>query len=123
MKRFFARLLFKYQLSRGKLIKVDERHRRVGKTTMMVKMSVKKNIPILVGSQNHIYLIKQYNENAEVYGFAKNFTKNVVGRRFPNGVLIDESVDPDMVKLLQKQYPNAIKIRGGFLHNYGSETK
>lgn len=114
MKRFFTRLWFKYQLSRGKLVKVNDTHRGIGKTTMLIERSLKFNMPILVGNQEQIDIIKYMNPDVEVIGFAPNFTRSVVGRTFSNGVLIDESVADEMVEHLQKAYPNAIKIKGGF---------
>jgi hypothetical protein len=115
MKKFFTRLRLKYQLSRGQLIEVNSSYKGIGKTTMLIKRSLKKDMPILVGSQKEIDEIKRVNPNIKVYGYAPNFTKHLRGIGFPNGVLIDETVKREMVEHLQKTTPNAIKIQGGFL--------
>lgn len=114
MKRFFTRLWFQYQLSKGKLIYINASHAKVGKTSLLIDRSIKYDIPILVGNQAEIDNIKDRNEDVKVFGYAPNFTKHIYSGSFPNGVLIDESVDNDLVKHLKKAYPNAIKIQGGF---------
>jgi len=106
---------FKFLLSRNKLIKVDERHRGVGKTYMMIEKAIKHNIPIIAGNQQAINHIKRNANAVEVYGLAENFTVHVRDKKFPNGVLIDESVDPKMISWL---IDLNIEIRGGFIPNY-----
>jgi hypothetical protein len=113
------RTWFKFLLSQDKLIKVDERHRGVGKTYMMIEKAIKYDIPILAGTQRHVDLIKRSANVVDVYGFAKNFTIHIKGKTFPNGVLIDESVDPEMLAELRA---NNIRIRGGFIPNYRSDN-
>ena len=112
--KFFTRLLFKYQLSKGKLIKVGEKHRGIGKTTMLIKRAIKHDMTILVGSQRHIDYIKSLNPDVKVLGFAPNFTKHVYNGYFPNGVLLDESVDQEIAMYLWRAYPMSIEIKGGF---------
>jgi hypothetical protein len=99
----------------NKLILVDERHRGIGKTYMMIERAIKHDIPIIAGNQPTIDSIKRLANVVEVYGFAPNFTKSVIGKQFPNGVLIDESVKPELIPELQARF----KIRGGFIQNYG----
>lgn len=111
---------FKFQLDRDKLIKVDDRHRGVGKTYMMIDRAIKEDIAILAGNQDAINLIKRNANSVDVYGFAPNFTRHVDGVRFPNGVMIDESVKPEMIKELEAR---RIRIRGGFIQNYGSDNE
>jgi hypothetical protein len=115
--RPIKRLWFKFLLNQDKLIKVDDRHRGVGKTYMMIERAIKHDIPIIAGSQRHIDLIKRFGNPVDVYGLAPNFTIHVQGKRFPNGVMIDESVKPEMIDWLKG---NNIRIRGGFVQNYGS---
>jgi hypothetical protein len=113
VKRFW----FRFLLSNSKLIKVDDRHRGVGKTYMMIERAIKYDIPIIAGSQQQMDLIKRMANTVDVYGFAPNFTRGVLGKQFPNGVLIDESVKPEMIPELKARF----KIRGGFIQNYGSD--
>lgn len=117
--RPIKRAWFKFLFSRDKLIKVDDRHRGIGKTYMMIEKSIKYNIPIIAGSQQQMDLIKRNGNPCEVYGFAKNFTKGVLSQQFPNGVIIDESVDPKLIPELKARF----KIRGGFIQNYGSDKQ
>lgn len=112
--RPIKRVWFKFLLSRDKLIKVDERHRGIGKTYMMIEKSIKYNIPIIAGNQRTIDVIKRNGNPCVVYGFAKNFTHQVLGKKFPNGIIIDESVDPSLIEELRKKFD----IRGGFVQNY-----
>ena len=105
------RLWFRYLLSRNKLIKVDERHHGIGKTYMTIDRAMKLNIPIIVGSQKEIDMVKRFANTVEVYGFARNFTAKVLNQSFPDGVLIDDSVDPELISLLESQFT----IRGGFI--------
>lgn len=111
MKKLLTRLWFKFQLSQGKLIKVNDSHRGIGKTTMLVKRSVKHSIPILVGNQQDIDYIKSINSDVEVIGFAPLYTLNVTGRTFPNGVLLEQSVASEMHDHLE-----FITIKGGFIN-------
>jgi hypothetical protein len=113
--RPIKRLWFKFLLNRDKLIKVDERHRGVGKTYMMIERAIKEDIPIVVGNQQQAYLIKRDGNPVEVLRLAKNFTIDFKGKHFPNGVMIDESVDPTMIPFIEGEN---IKIRGGFIRNY-----
>lgn len=115
----FKRMWFRFLLSRNKLIKVDDRHRGVGKTYMMIERAIKYDIPIIAGSQQHMDLIKRNGNPCDVYGFAKGYTKGVLSMKFPNGILIDESVDPELIPELQARF----KIRGGFIQNYRKSDK
>lgn len=110
------RMWFKFLLNRDKLIKVDERHRGIGKTYMMIERAIEKNIPIVVGSQQQADNIKRNGNPVEVVRMAKNFSIDIEGRKFPNGVMIDESLDEDMIKEIKAR---KIRIRGGFIANYG----
>lgn len=86
---------------------------------MMIDKAIKYDIPIIVGNQQRINAIKRNGNPCEVFGFAKGFTKGVLGQEFPNGILIDESVDPELIPKLKARF----KIRGGFIQNYGSDNK
>lgn len=117
IKRFW----FKFLLSRDKLIKVDDRHRGIGKTYMMIEKAIKEDIPVVVGSQQMASVIKRNGNPVEIIRLAKGFTIEIKGKRssLPNGVIIDESVDPSMIKVIEGE---GIKIRGGFIANYGGEN-
>jgi hypothetical protein len=114
----FKRLWFKALISMNQLVLVDDRHRGIGKTYMMIERAIKHDIPIIAGSQQQMDAIKRMGNVVEVYGFAPNFTKGVLGKEFPNGILIDESVKPELIAELKARF----KIRGGFIQNYGSDN-
>lgn len=114
------RLWFKYQLQKEELIKVDDRTRGIGKTTMMVDLASKKGYGIVVGFQSTADHIRSLDKDIKIYRLADNFTLEVAGKE--DNVLIDESVKPEMVERLKAEFPQ-MKIRGGFIQNYGNEVK
>lgn len=109
----------KFRLEKGHLITVGERHRRIGKTTMMIDLAKKKNYGIVVGNQPTAEMLMKH-EDLRIYRLAENFTIDFKDRE--DEVLIDESVQPSMIKRLQKEFPD-IKIRGGFIQSYKFEIK
>lgn len=86
---------------------------------MMIDRAIRENIPIVVGCQQQMYLIKRDGNPVEVLRLAENFTIDFRGKRFPNGVMIDESVDPKMIPFIEGK---RIKIRGGFIANYRGDN-
>ena len=114
----FDRIWFKILLNKNHLIVINDSHRGIGKTTMLIKRSMKHNAPIVVGNQNHWNLIKDIEINTQVYRLAENFTIDFKGKSFPNGVLIDESIDKKMIDWIKD---NNIEIRGGFV--YGGKNE
>lgn len=66
----------------------------------LIEKSVSENVPILVGNQHTFNELKARNPKVEVYGFAPNFTLHVKNRDFPNGVLVDSSVQRNLLKEL-----------------------
>jgi hypothetical protein len=114
------RLWFRFLLSQNVLIKVDDRHRGIGKTYMMIERAIKYDIPIVAGSQQHIDLIKRFGNPVDVYGLSPDFTSHIQKKQFPNGVMIDESLKPEMITWLKNR---GINIRGGFIYNYRSDKQ
>jgi hypothetical protein len=117
LKTFFTRLWFNHQLNKDKIIKVDDRHRGVGKTTMLLKRARKENLPIVVGNQGMVRVIRDLsNHKADIIRLAPNLTIDIKGtqHKYPNGVLIDNSVDPMMIAELHN---NGFVIRGGFINS------
>jgi hypothetical protein len=74
----------------------------------LAERSVNENIPILAGSQARIDFYKEISPDIEVYGFAKNYTKSVLSTELPNGVIVDRSIDEEMIQVLRD---NNIAIR------------
>lgn len=108
----FLKKLFKKETPfEGKLLKVEG-----SKADRVIELSdyaMINKIVVLVGNQEMIDIYKKRYEDIEVYGFAKNFTKHLEKIDAENGVLIDESVETDMVDYLRLSFPN-IKIVGGY---------
>lgn len=75
----------------------------------LVEFAVENDIHILVGNQGRIDFIKELSPDAKVFGFAKNYTKNVAQAEHPNGVIIDKSVSEEMVEYLKTELSH-IKI-------------
>lgn len=115
LKRMMYRYWFMFLLWMGQMIKVDDRHRGIGKTTMMIKHAQKHEKCIVVGTQIHYDLIKSLGFNEKrIVRLAKGLTLDIVGNHFPNGVVIDESVDPELMIEIEGRH---IK-HCGFLQNY-----
>lgn len=117
LKTFFYRKLFQFRLNRGDLIKVDDRHRGVGKTTMMIKLAMDNGHGIVVGNQLAHDQIKSMCHYVKVFRLAPNYTIEMRG--LAGSVLIDESLSLEMVEFLQAE--PQWEIRGGFIANYGGE--
>lgn len=120
IKVFFTQLYFKHKLKKGELIKVDERHNVIDKTTMLVDYAVKHDLPIVVGNQSTASVIKNMNQNIKIIRLAEKFTFEIKGKEneYSNGVLVDESVNSKLIRLITV---NNLKIRGGFEQNYKGE--
>ena len=113
----FKKAYFKCLLSFNSLVKVDERHRGVGKSTMLAERAIKKDMTIVVGTQTAYNHLKEINKNVKILRLAHNFSIEVRGmeKNHPNGVLIDESLEKDLIEFL---LDNNYEIKGGFLQNY-----
>jgi len=116
----YKRSSFNRKLNKGKLILVDERHRGIGKTTMMIELANKMDYGIVVGNQMTASSLLDQDKDLKIYRLAKNFTFELQGK--DEKVLIDESVEPIMIEVLKSELPR-IEICGGFIQNYGEEVK
>lgn len=115
----FKRAWFKFLLNRNKMITVGESHRGIGKTYMMIERAMKEDIAIVVGTQQSADNIKRHGNPVDVVRLAPNFTLDLEVSVFPNGVMIDETVDPKMIVVLESKN---IEIRGGFIADYGGDV-
>jgi hypothetical protein len=114
--RPIKRLLFKLLLKFNVVIPTTEKDRGVGKTYILIERALKECLPIVVGTQMEYNYIKRNANPVEVIRFKKGYTLEIIGKKFPNGVLIEESIDKEEVEYLKFE---GIKIRGGF--NYKGE--
>ena len=98
--------------NKDKLIVVDDRHRGIGKTTAILEMAKELNLPIFkvgdIQSDMESYLRLEENINIKVI---RRFRVSCGKTNAPNGVLIDEDVDYETIKMLKGQ---GVRIRGGF---------
>ena len=99
----------------GKLVIVNETHRGTGKTSTLIIVAKEEKLPIIVGNNaqkeyvlNRSVELKQ--EIKEVYTVS-----DLRGRRFPNGVLIDDTVSVVDAEKIRLEYN--IIIRGGFIYS------
>jgi len=111
---------FKLLLNRDKLIKVDDRHRGIGKTYMMIERAMKEDIPIVVGGQGFANLVKRNGNPVDVLIMTDEKSPDLIGKRLPNGVMIDESLNPKLIAVIKSR---RIRVRGGFISNYGGDKK
>jgi len=103
---------FKEQLKHGELIAINKDYNDIDTLDLLIDCAKHHNLGIVVGSQMKANAIKNMNENIRIYRLAKNFTFEI--RKADNDcILIDESVDLEMIEWL-KQQPN-ITICGGFI--------
>ena len=118
---FFKNLFEKKEVNKlEKIVEIDtndgNREKRLSK---LISISLDKKIPIIVGNQKTIDIIKEKNKKCEVYGLAKGYTFLIKQKELKDGVLIDESLSKDMISELV----NHTKIRGGFLEKEKNKIK
>lgn len=106
------RMWFKFLLNKGNLITIDERHAKIGKTTMLIEVAKKYGNAIVVGTQAEYDNIKSRELYVNVYRLAEGFTIDLKGQA--GRVMIDESVSPKMVKWLQEN--PSFEVVGGFIY-------
>lgn len=100
----------KEKLEHGELITISNND--IDTLPLLAECAERHDLGIVVGSQMKANAIKNMNENIRIYRLAKNFTFEI--RKADNDcILIDESVDLEMIEWL-KQQPN-ITICGGFI--------
>lgn len=104
-------------VNHGKLIRVSNKERALGKTTLLINLSLDYNIPIVVGSKHLVKWTKDeakkmYGENTEVSVIHASESE-LAGRKFPNGVLVDCQINLHQYLLIKKW----CLIRGGFYHD------
>ncbi|UGO51086.1 hypothetical protein PQE70_gp233 [Bacillus phage vB_BanS_Nate] len=103
----------------GQLIRVTEKERQIGKTTLLIDLALFYDIPILVGNESLVEYTKELAFKKVGWDEAKKIVvlvgkaQNIMGRRIPNGVLIDCSVKFEEYKQIKKYK----LIRGGFHHD------
>ncbi|UUV46956.1 hypothetical protein [Bacillus phage vB_BanS-Thrax5] len=101
----------------GKLIRVTEKERGLGKTTLLIHASLKYDIPIVVGKKHLIDVVKRkakelYGEQTEISVLLAS-EDQLAGRKLPNGVLIDCQITLFDYMVVKKW----CLIRGGFYHD------
>lgn len=109
LKKFFKKELFK----NNEIISVDNEITEMERQKRLIELAEEKGYTILVGNQKMIDIYNHKTGVTNVVGFAKNYTKHLDKLDLSNGVLIDESVEPDMIDILKSEF-NDIKIRGGY---------
>ncbi|UGO46288.1 hypothetical protein PQE74_gp205 [Bacillus phage vB_BanS_Chewbecca] len=104
--------------NQGKLIRVTELERQIGKTLLLIDFALAYDLPILVGNDSLVNYTKtlareSYGKDSEKLSILIGRPHEVMGRKLPNGVLVDCSVRfEDYLEI--KKYT---RIRGGFHHD------
>lgn len=101
----------KYLFRGGRLVKVKD-NRVAERQAILINLALENDWVILCGNQTKIDTYKKTDNSVRVAGFAPNFTKHITA--FTNGVLIDETLSPEMIDTLQMSFPE-IPIQGGFI--------
>lgn len=99
----------------GKIVVLDGiNDRGVGKTTSLIQMSSIHDIPIIVKYENSKNNIVELSTILKWKPTVFTLQEAITGKYFPNGVLIDECVGLEDIKLL---ISHKIVIRGGYLRD------
>lgn len=107
-KNLQLRALFEMSLINETLVALPNEYLRgAGKTELLIEYSAKYNMPILVKFKTQEELFKE--RGIEVYSYGKSLH----GKRFSNGVLIDEGFDKEEIDMLRNY---GINIKGGFVN-------
>lgn len=111
--RIKLKVKFNFALSSGEVTYVTPRHRRLGKTTYLVKQCKKYNLGLIVGSKS------EKNRIIHDFNFINVYTMEEV-KRYPHTKIRDFLVD-DTVGLgfLNKYYLHThlkIRVVGGFIY-------
>ena len=108
-------------INSGKVFLVSDKHRGVGKTTMLVELAKELNLPIIVGSTRDADRINW--EYAKVFSSSCSYKKiaypcnvqSFIGSNyFRNGVLVDETISYEQIKTL---WSNCFPIKTGFCYD------
>lgn len=104
--------------NQGKLIRVTEKDRQVGKTSILIDYAHTFGLTIVVGNESLIEYTRQLaRKELGVEGdnipILVGKLQNLLGRKLPNGILIDCSVKLEDYQEIAKH----IHIRGGFHHD------
>lgn len=121
IKLFFKRLYIKYKLNKGfksnKIVLVKNKHRGIGKTTMLVELSKKYNIPIVVSNKMQADMFNKefmYDHTFWEKIFYSYSTDDLRKPRFKNGVFVDETISVEQINSLCSV---GIQVKTGFYYN------
>ena len=108
------------RLKQGKLVLVNDEHRGIGKTTILIRYSGNysgdRAIPIIVGCESSKKYVLNLATEQKFENSVKVYTMDETRHTyFPNGVLIDDSVS--LNQLSRYLIDSHCIIRGGFAYN------
>lgn len=110
LKRIFGKKS-KPSLGDGSMIEVNDMN--IGeRIKALTEYALVNDVTILAGAQDVIDAFKNESNDVKVIGFAKNFTKHLHDIDLSNGVLIDESIESEMLEYLALNFD--VKILGGY---------
>lgn len=108
-----------YHKKHGRLIRVTEEDRGIGKSTLLIEWALRLNIPIITNKSNMVEWLKD--RAVMIYGQTKGSKLQVLfadpeklrGKDLPDGVLVECVVSLQEYLALKK----VVLIRGGFHHD------
>ncbi len=116
VKYWFKNKYMKYKLYNGfknnKIILTNDKNRGVGKSTLLFELSRKYDMPIFVNTKAQEEYFNRHFKCKKV--FLKYHLNDLRGRRFPNGILIDEGFDTKQIEELNHL---GVNVRTGFYYN------
>ena len=94
----------------GRLIVVDESDRGIGKTTSLINMANKLNLPIIVKGFSQARLMQSICQERKIKAPHFHSVTDIRGQRFPNGVLLEEGLSIQDILEIRKEFI----VRGGY---------
>lgn len=91
----------KRQLQGGELVEINDSFTDIKMMDLLIDYSLESDKPIIVGNQEHADFLNL--KNVKTTRLAKNFTLDIKDKQFPNGVIIHNSVDLEMIKELEQR--------------------
>lgn len=108
---FLKNMQIKNKWKKGRMVETAILPDSQDRDELLVNYAVANNIPIIISKQSRWDELKYVDINVQLIRLAKNFTIEFRDREFPNGVLIDETVNIEMISWLKTE---KIRISGGF---------
>lgn len=109
-KKETVRELFELSLKTRTLITLaSDQMRGIGKTTLVLNKALELDVPVITTSHNYYEFLKTMKAQCNIHYFGS--VNDARGYKFPEGFLIDEGTDDEIIKALIR---NGSPLLGGF---------